>query len=130
VGIGATVGTAFASEVYRGLAQRAWAWPLAALIPAGLATALLASRRGRHGWAFAGSSAFLVGILASTAAGIYPNLLRSTLDPAASLTLANAAAGKYALGTGMAWWIVGMALAVSYFLYLFRSLRKQASGGY
>jgi len=43
--------------------------------------------------------------------GHYPVWLRSTLDPAHSLTAANSAAQSYALQVALAWWSIGIALA-------------------
>ena len=73
--------------------------------------------------AFLSSSAFLLGLLAATMAGIYPVWLRSTLDPAYNLTAANSAAESYGLRIALLWWVAGMALAGAYFVYLFRSTR-------
>ena len=56
-------------------------------------------------------------------AGIYPVWLRSIVDPAHSLTAANSAAGSYGLQVALAWWAVGMALAGTYFVYVWRSTR-------
>ena len=56
-------------------------------------------------------------------AGLYPVWLRSTLDPAHSLTAANSAAESYGLRVALAWWVVGIALAGAYFGYLWRSTR-------
>ncbi|MGH3183228.1 MAG: cytochrome d ubiquinol oxidase subunit II, partial [Streptosporangiaceae bacterium] len=47
--------------------------------------------------AFAGSVLAIVGLLGSAAATVFPNLLRSTLNPGFSLTIYNAAAGAHGL---------------------------------
>jgi cytochrome d ubiquinol oxidase subunit II len=69
------------------------------------------------------SSAFLLGLLGATMAGIYPVWLRSTLDPAYSLTAENSAAPSYGLQVALVWKTVGIALAGAYFVYLFRTTR-------
>ncbi len=79
--------------------------------------------RGRELAAFLSSSSFLLGLLGATLAGIYPVWLRSTLDPACSLTAANSAATSYALQVALVWWTVGIALAGAYFVNLFRCNR-------
>ena len=76
--------------------------------------------------AFVSSSAFLLGLLAATMAGNYPFWLRSTLDPAQSLTAENAAARMHALQVGLAWWAFGIILVGVYFVHLFRSFRGKA----
>ena len=62
----------------------------------------------------------VLGTLAATAASLYPTWLRSTLDPAYSLTAANTATSPHALRVGLYWWPVGFVLAVVYFTVLFR----------
>ena len=57
-----------------------------ALLVAGLGTSFVARRRGRDLAAVLGSAAFLLGTLAATASSVYPVWLRSTIDPAYSLT--------------------------------------------
>ena len=59
----------------------------------------------------------------------YPTWLRSTLDPAQSLTADNSAAHSYALQVGLVWWCIAMALAGGYFVYLFRSVRGKVGPG-
>ena len=76
--------------------------------------------------AFAGSSAFLLGILAATAASVYPAMIRAVGDPSRSLTAFNAAASPYALAAGLRWWPIGAALAVAYAVTLFRLHRGKA----
>ena len=62
-------------------------------------------------------------MLASTAFGLYPNLLPSSIDPSNSLTIHNTAAQAYGLNVGLVWWIVGMVLAAGYFIYVYRAFR-------
>jgi len=111
-------------EIYRGLLARPWAWPLALLALAGLCGALAV--RGRDLLAFLCSSAFLFGTLLATAAGLFPLLLPSTLDPAFHVTAGNAAAGEHGLRVGVVWWSLGMPLAIGYTAYVFRTLRGKA----
>jgi cytochrome d ubiquinol oxidase subunit II len=106
-------------EIFSGLARRPLAWLATALFLAGLAASLLARQR-RPLLAFAGSAAFLLGLLAATAASVYPTMLRSSLDPAFSLTASNAAAGGRALATGLAWFPFGFVLALGYLAVLLR----------
>ncbi len=58
-------------------------------------------------------------MLASSAFALYPNVLPAT-DSVNSLTLSNAAAPQYGLAVGLAWWTIGMVLAVIYFVLIYR----------
>jgi len=70
--------------------------------------------------AFVGSAAFILGLLAATAACVFPVMLKSTLNPAWSLTAYNTATSKEGLIAGLKWWVVGFPIAVTYFVILFR----------
>ncbi len=116
-----TVATAGVSpEVFAGLAARPLAWLSTAVFLGGLGTSYVARRKGQDLLAFLGSCAFLLGLLAATAASIYPTWLRSTLDPDWSLTATNAAAASNSLEAALYWWPFGFVLAIGYFVVLFR----------
>ena len=108
------------------LKARPWGWalPLATLTSACASQWTL--RRGRKGAAFLASGAFLLGLLASAAFGLYPALLPSA-GAGPTLTVANSASGDYALRTGLDWWLPGIALAAIYFVVLYRNLPRQFS---
>src|SRR5262249_32333405 len=116
-------------EVFGGLAARPWAFALVAIAIAGSWGAYQYASRGRDLAAFLCSSAFLLGMAASTMAGIYPFWLRSTLDPSYSLTPSNPASDRYGLGVALTWWVIGIALVVAYFTYLIRSMRGKVGEG-
>ena len=74
-------------------------------------------------------------LLGATAFALFPNLLTSSTDPSASLTIHNAAAQPYGLSVGLTWWVLGMTLAAGYFIYVYRSFRGKLvlpseEGGY
>jgi cytochrome bd ubiquinol oxidase subunit II len=73
--------------------------------------------------AFLSSSAFIIGMLAATAFGLYPNVLPASTDPKFSLTIYNTITGEHGLQIGLVWWIIGMALATGYFIFLFYIFR-------
>jgi len=101
------------------LIARPLAWPFVLAVPLGIAVAL----RRRELAGFLGSSAFIIGLLGATAAGVYPVILPSTLDAAWSLTVGNAATRTRSLAIALVWWVPSVALAIVYFIYLFRSFR-------
>ena len=51
----------------------------------------------RGGWAFAANGLAIAAALVMLFAGLYPDVLVSSIDPAFNLTLGNAASGSYAL---------------------------------
>ena len=79
--------------------------------------------------AFLCSCLFLLGMLTSVAFGLYPLVLPSTGDPALSLTVANAAAAPYGLRIGLYWFIPGLLLTASYFVYTYRNFAGKVGGG-
>ncbi|MEH1124207.1 cytochrome d ubiquinol oxidase subunit II [Micromonospora sp. CPCC 206061] len=64
---------------------------------AALVGALITNRRGREGWAFLGTATGIALAVATLFTGLYPDVLPSTVDPAHSLTVNNAAATPYTL---------------------------------
>lgn len=73
--------------------------------------------------AFIASSIFIAGMATSTAFGLFPNLLPASTDPSFSLTIHNTAASEYGHSVGLVWWIIGVTIAIGYFVYLFYSFR-------
>jgi cytochrome bd ubiquinol oxidase subunit II len=122
--VAASVATArVAPEVLAGVASRPLAMLATALAVAGIVTSVSLRRRGRDLGAFLGSCAFLLGILAATAAAIFPTMIKSAADPARSLTALNAAAATSSLTKAVYWWPLGLALAIVYFAFLFHHHR-------
>ena len=105
------------------------------VVAASLAGMFLFQRRAAEKAAFLSSSAYLVFMLVGAAVAIYPNLLVSTTDPALNITVYNAKTGDYALSGGLIWWTFGMALAIGYFVFVYRMFRgkvtaESRTGGY
>jgi cytochrome bd ubiquinol oxidase subunit II len=134
LGVLATAGTAMVRPmIYGNLLARPLAWPLVILIPVCLGLVFVSHARGREMGAFLASCGFIAAMLASTAAGFYPYLLISTLDPAHSLTVTNASTSPLGMRYGLMIWIPAILLAVGYFTYLFWSFRGKVDlhgGGY
>jgi cytochrome bd ubiquinol oxidase subunit II len=123
----ATLATFFIQPlVYASFTQRPWGviFPLLAL--AGLAGSFVFNQRGNDLWALFSSGAFIVGMLASAAFSLYPNVLPA-VDPANSLTIANASASLYGQTVGLVWWIIGMVLAAIYFIFTYRTFWGKVS---
>jgi cytochrome d ubiquinol oxidase subunit II len=130
LGVTVTVATgAVRPEIFDNLGARPWAWPLVLLVPTAVATIAVALRRRRELLAFASSAATIGAMLTATAAGLYPTILRSTIDRSLSLDVHNAAAGSRGLALGLAWWVPAIVLAIGYFSYLFHSFRGKVGAG-
>jgi cytochrome bd ubiquinol oxidase subunit II len=87
-----------------------------------LAAQFAFQRAGRWGRAFFASSAFIVGMLTTMAAGLYPNILPAHDDHPYGLTIHNAASSHHALAVGLRWWSLGIVLAIGYFIVAYRFL--------
>ncbi|MCE1228210.1 MAG: cytochrome d ubiquinol oxidase subunit II [Firmicutes bacterium] len=123
-----TVGTGWVQPVlFKAFLHSPLAWGLMAVSLAGWAAIGLGFARSRPLQAFLGSSAFIVGLLATTAACLFPVMLRSTLNADWSLTAHNASSAAYGLKAGMGWWIVAFPLVLGYFAFLFWMHRGKVS---
>jgi cytochrome d ubiquinol oxidase subunit II len=82
--------------------------------------------------AFASSCVYLSFMLVGAAVALYPRLLPSSSDPARDITVQNALSGQHTLGVGLAWWTLGMVLAIVYFTIVYRMFRGKIrlDGGY
>ena len=110
-------------------------WP--AIFPAGALAALVAAwvyiRRGEDFRAFIASSVMIALLLISGGIGLYPNLLVSTLDPAYSLTIFNAASADNTLVICLIFAIIGIPFVLLYttgVYYIFRGKTVVESDGY
>jgi cytochrome d ubiquinol oxidase subunit II len=122
-----TAATAFVQPMlFDALLARPWTWPLVLLVLAAAGLLCWSLLRARELAAFLASSAAIAGMLALTAAEMFPIILPSTIDPAYHLTAFNAATGGKALWIGLAWWTPAIALAIAYFAYLFRLFRPKS----
>jgi cytochrome d ubiquinol oxidase subunit II len=122
-----TLATAFVNApMLAALPRRPLAWLSLLLALGGLAGVHAGLRRGRALTAFLGSCAFLAGILAATAACVFPVMLRAVPDASASLTAYNASVPAASLRTALCWWAIAFPLAVLYFFTLFRLHRGKA----
>lgn len=109
--------------------SRPLAWVFIALALAGVAGAFAGTWRGRDGLAFAGSAAFLAGLLGATATCAWPALLHGVPHEAASLTTRNAAVEAGTLRGALAWYVPGLLIAIGYVVLLARLHRGKAKAG-
>jgi cytochrome d ubiquinol oxidase subunit II len=101
-------------------------WAIPAVVVASLAAIKLFNSKGNDKGSFIASSVYLAMMLVGAVFALYPNVLPA-MNPAYSLTIENASAGNYGLGVGLIWWSIGMAIALGYFVYLFRTFRGKVN---
>jgi cytochrome bd ubiquinol oxidase subunit II len=99
-----------------------WALIFPAAGVAAIATAILAQAQGRWGRAFVANCAAIAALLATMAAGVYPDILPARQGHPFSLTISNAAAGRHSLDVAIIWFPIGLVLAACYFTYAYRTL--------
>jgi len=114
-------------------------FPVLFIVPVAVAASLVCmfvfQRKGADKAAFLCSSGYLIFMLVGAAVAEYPNLLSSPTDPALNITVYNAASGLHSLSIGLIWWGFGMALAIGYFVFVYRMFRgkvtpQSRTGGY
>jgi cytochrome d ubiquinol oxidase subunit II len=111
--------------------------PIGMLIPlaviASLGVMFWATSKSKEKPAFLASSLYIVSMLVGAAFALYPVVLPASTDPSYSLTIYNSAAGHHGLTVGLTWWSIGFALAIGYFVFIFRMFRGKVrleGGGY
>ena len=110
-----------------------WGWLIPAMVVVSLIALPLCHARKKDQAAFVASSVYIIGSLGGAAFALYPVLLPASTDPRYSLTIENAKTGAYSLRVGLIWWLVGIALAIVYFTFLYRFFRgkvRLANDGY
>ena len=107
-------------DIFHNLPRAPLAWVATLLFLAGLGLVFAGIKRERFLLAFLGSGAFILGLLAASAACVYPVMLKSTLGPQFNLTAHNASVSAYGLRTGLVWWLIGFPIAIGYVFFLFR----------
>ncbi len=102
-------------------------WLIPVAVAAGLGGIFYFTRVGRERDAFLSSCLYLIAMLGGAALALYPALLPSSGDAADSLTIRNAAAGASSLSIGLIWWSVGMAIAIGYFVLVYRMFKGKVN---
>ncbi len=115
--------------VWTNYADHPWGYVFPLAGAAGLAGMMIFNRRKSDTLAFLSSSCFILGMMASTAFGLFPDVLPASTDPSHSLTVYNTATGSYGLGVGVVWWSVGIAIVTAAFTYLFFKFRGKVVEG-
>ncbi|GII66129.1 cytochrome c oxidase assembly protein [Sphaerisporangium krabiense] len=103
-------------------------WGTAAVAAAGIAGALAATARGRDGWAFTANAVAIAAVTATLFGNLWPNVMPA-LDPANSLTVANASSTPYTL-TVMTWVaVIFTPVVLGYQAWTYWVFRKRLTAG-
>jgi cytochrome d ubiquinol oxidase subunit II len=105
-----------------------WRLVFPALALGALALEFVFQQIGRWGRAFFASSGFIVGMLTTMAAGLYPSILPAHQHRPYGMTIYNAASSHHVLVVGLRWWSLGIALAIGYFIIAYRFAFSRAPG--
>jgi cytochrome d ubiquinol oxidase subunit II len=110
------------------LVDHPWTLVFPLLAAGSLLALFFYQRRGDWGRAFLSSSCFVLGLLATAAAGLYPHILPAREGNPNGLTIDSAAAGHDGLRTALFWWPVGIALAIAYLVVAYRLFFRSTVG--
>jgi cytochrome d ubiquinol oxidase subunit II len=114
--------------MFTNLGEHPWRLVFPALALGALLAQFVFQRTARWGRAFFASSAFIAGILTTAAAGLYPSILPARQHHPYGMTIYNSASSHHALAVALAWWSLGIVLALSYFIVAYRFLLSKPSG--
>lgn len=100
-------------------------WALVVLAVVAVVLGWIAAKKRLEGRAFLGFAAFLVLGAASIFAAVFPVVLPSTIDPAYTLTIANASSGDYTLGVMTVVTAVGLPVVLVYQAWSYWVFRRR-----
>jgi cytochrome bd ubiquinol oxidase subunit II len=105
-----------------------WTWVVVAVaVIAQLSAVMLVWSRGSDAWAFVCTATVVAAVVVLLFGCLYPNLIPSTLDPAWSLTVANASSSAYTLKI-MSWATLAFApLVIGYQAWTYWVFRQRIS---
>jgi cytochrome bd ubiquinol oxidase subunit II len=109
------------------IAQHPWGYVFPAVAIAGLFGMRYFNQPATAHYAFGFSCGYVLGIAASTAFGLCPYVLPSSIESEFGLTIYNAAAPAHSLKVGLAWFIPGVVLATAYVFAAYRSFAGKVS---
>ena len=114
-------------EVLGNFRLRPWGWIIPLVVAGALVAMPIFIRKAHDFAAFLSSTTYVIAMLGGAAFAVYPVLLPATTDPSYSLTIYNAKTGGYSLAVGLIWWGIGIALAIAYFTFVYRSFKGKVT---
>ena len=121
--------TGFATKLYGNYAAHPGWILVPALAVAALFSVKVLQARSRALPAFLGSCATIMLVIATGLIGLFPNLIPSRMDPAASLTISNSSSGPYTLRLMAIVALVFVPIVVVYQLFVYRFFRSKTTRG-
>jgi len=115
--------TWFSTPLWQNVLAKPYLLPLPLLAVAGLLAARIYLGRGAWWKAWFSSSALILGTTLFGVAGLFPNLLPSSLDPAASMTAFNSASSPLTLKIMLAVVLCFLPVVIGYQLWVFLTFR-------
>ena len=119
--------TWFATNLYQNYLTYPVLWILPALAVAGLLATRLFLQQGAAWKSWFASSAVVVGATLFGVAGLYPNLLPSSIDPAASLTVTNASSSPLTLKIMLVVALIMVPVVIAYQVWVYYIFRHEVS---
>ena len=119
--------TWFATNLYQNYLSYPVLWILPALAVAGLLATRLFLQQGAAWKSWFASSAVVVGATLFGVAGLYPNLLPSSIDPAASLTVTNASSSPLTLKIMLVVALIMVPVVIAYQVWVYYIFRHEVS---
>jgi cytochrome d ubiquinol oxidase subunit II len=107
-------------EIFSKMVVNPFAWLGLAGVFGGLLAVFFGLAKKRGPFLLAGSALFIAGLMVAGAAGAFPIMLHSTLDPQYSLSAYQNAAAGHGLAIALVWWPVAMLMSIGYFIFIFR----------
>lgn len=102
-------------------------YPITFIVPIGVVASMtgiwVLNSKAQPVKAFLSSCLYLFFMLAGACWGVYPTLLPATTGADRDITLAKAISGPHTLAVGLAWWLMGMALAAAYIVFVYTRFR-------
>ena len=121
------VATWFATNLYQNYLTYPVLWILPALAVAGLLATRLFLQQGAAWKSWFASSAVVVGATLFGVVGLYPNLLPSSIDPAASLTITNASSSPLTLKIMLGVALVMVPVVIAYQVWVYHIFRHEVT---
>jgi len=104
-------------------------WLLPAIMLAAAWLSMAAGARGKSLPAFLLSSGCMLAIIATVAAGLFPNWVPAINDPSLSLTIANASSSELTLRTMLILAVIGVPVVLAYTVWVHSVFRGKAGEG-
>jgi cytochrome d ubiquinol oxidase subunit II len=84
-------------------------------------------RKGKDRAAFLASSLYLTVMLVGVAFSLYPVILPASTGAQFNLTIMNSITSSYAMKVALVWWVIGIVIAVGYFVFVYRMFKGKVS---